>query len=142
MKVKDVLRKKSGEMITITADQSLLAASQLLAQHKIGALVVMDGADAPIGILSERDIVRELAEGKDIHTHTVGGTMTEDIITGTPDDDLSEVSTVMTDNRFRHLPILDAGQLVGMISIGDVVKAQLDNVAQEADMLRQYITST
>lgn len=141
MKVKEILKKKSSNVITITADQSLYAASQLLADHNIGAIVVVDSENAPIGILSERDIVRNLATSKaDVVNHSVQDAMTEDIIIGFPDDDLSYVSGIMTDKRIRHLPIMDDQKLVGIISIGDVVKSQLDTIALEAHTLRQYIT--
>ena len=141
MKVKDILVNKSSTIITTTAEQSLLDASQLLAEHNIGAVVVVDKNDTPIGILSERDIVRQLAAH---HTESlnfkVKDIMTKDVIIGFPEDDLSYVSSTMTDKRIRHLPIMDDKQLVGMISIGDIVKVQLDHFANEAHMLRQYIT--
>lgn len=141
MKVKEILRKKPSTLITTTADQTLHQASQLLAEHNIGALVVVDHEGAPVGILSERDIVRNLArlKGKVVE-HTVDDAMTKDIIIGFPDDELSYVSSVMTDKRIRHLPIMDDQKLIGIISIGDVVKSQLDNMVMEAHTLRQYIT--
>jgi len=143
MKVKEILQGKSMTVITIRPDQSLLEASQLLNKHKIGAVVVVDDNGSPVGILSERDIVREMAELKeDVVNRSVQDAMTEGIIFGLPDDDLSYVSSTMTENRFRHLPIMEEQKLVGMVSIGDVVKAQLDNVQYEARMLREYITST
>jgi CBS domain-containing protein len=143
MKVKEVLQKKSATVITITPDQSLLEASQLLEKYKIGAVVVVNNEGAPIGILSERDIVRELALLKaEVLNRSVHEAMTEDIIIGFPDDDLSYVSSTMTDKHIRHLPIMEDQQLVGIVSIGDVVKAQLDNVQYEAHMLRQYITNS
>ena len=142
MKVQEVLGKKSATVITVTPDQSLLEASQLLAQHKIGVVVVVDSEGAPVGILSERDIVRELAEVQsEVVNRSIRDAMTEDIVIGFPEDDLAYVSSTMTDRRIRHLPIMEDEKLVGIISIGDVVKAQLDNVQYEAHMLRQYITN-
>ena len=139
--VKEVLSKKSETVITTTADQSLVGASQLLVKHNIGALVVADSGGNPIGILSERDIVRKLAAAKaDVVTLHVADAMTEDVLIALPEDDLSYISNVMTDRRVRHLPIMDEHKLVGIISIGDVVKAQLDYFESEAHMLRQYIT--
>ena len=141
MKVKEVLGKKPSEIITITAEQSLQQASDLLTEHNIGAIVVVDDDSLPIGILSERDIVRKIAKHQtEALSLTVKDAMTSDIITGFLDEDLNEVSSTMTNNRIRHLPILDGKQLVGMISIGDVVKTQLDHAEFEAKSLRQYIT--
>jgi CBS domain-containing protein len=141
VKVKEILAKKSATVITTTADQSLLEASQLLAAHNIGALVIVNSTGTPIGILSERDIVRQLAAaGPDAVSHRIGDVMTEDIIIGFPEDDLAYVSSTMTERRIRHLPIMDDQKLVGIVSIGDVVKAQLDTVEYEARLLRQYIT--
>jgi CBS domain-containing protein len=143
VKVKGILREKPATVITITADQSLLAASQLLAEHNIGAVVVVDDDGAPVGILSERDIVRKLAALQaDAVDYKVGDAMTEDIIVGFPEDDLSYVSSTMTDKRIRHLPIMEDQRLVGIVSIGDVVKAQLAHFKSEAHWLHAYITGT
>jgi CBS domain-containing protein len=143
VKVKGILREKPAAVITITADQSLLEASQLLAEHNIGAVVVVDGDGTPVGILSERDIVRKLAAlQEDVVNHKVRAAMTEDIIIGFPEDDLSYVTSTMTDKRIRHLPIMEEQKLVGMISIGDVVKAQLAHFKSEAHWLHSYITGT
>jgi CBS domain-containing protein len=141
VKVKEILRRKPATVITIFANQSLLEASRLLAEHNIGAVVVVDNDGTPIGILSERDIVRRLAAFQaDVSHHRVGDAMTDDVIIAFPDDDLSYVSGTMTDRRVRHLPIMDDQKLVGIVSIGDIVKAQLDHFESEAHMLRQYIT--
>ena len=141
MKVKDILNKKSTTVVTITADKTLLEASYLLAEYNIGAVVVVEKGGTSVGILSERDIVRKMATLKDeVFKLRVADAMTADVITALPDDDLSHVSGVMTDKRIRHLPIMDDQKLVGIVSIGDVVKAQLDHVENEAYMLRQYIT--
>lgn len=141
MQVKEILRKKPADVITITADQSLHRASQLLAEHNIGALVVVDDDGIPAGILSERDIVRALAESKGaVADQIVSEAMTEDIIITLPDDDLTYVSNTMTNKRIRHLPVMDGNTLAGIISIGDVVKVQLEHFEGEAHTLRQYIT--
>ena len=138
--VKEILRKKPATVVTIAADQSLLEASQLLVEHNIGALVIVNGDGTPIGILSERDIVRELAALQaDVVNYNVRDAMAEDVIIAFPDDDLSYVSSTITDKRVRHLPIMHDQKLVGIVSIGDVVKAQLDHFESEAHMLRQYI---
>lgn len=141
VKVKEVLGKKPTKIITITAEKSLQQASDLLTEYNIGAIVVVDNDSLPVGILSERDIVRKIAEHQaEALNLTVKDAMTADIITGVLDEDLNEVSSTMTNNRIRHLPILDGKQLVGMVSIGDVVKTQLDHAEFEAKSLRQYIT--
>jgi CBS domain-containing protein len=143
MKVKEILRNKPAKVITITGDQSLLDAGKLLTEYNIGAVIVVDDNGEPVGILSERDIVRKLADLKeDALNLQVQDAMTRDIIIGVPDDDLSHVSGIMTNRRIRHLPIIDGKKLVGMVSIGDVVKAQLDHVEVEAHVLRQYITGS
>lgn len=141
MKVKAILGKKSAEIITIAKDKTLLDASQLLTEHNIGALIVVDAANAPVGILSERDIVRKIAsQSSKALKLSVKDAMTADIIVGFPDDDLSYVSSTMTNKRIRHLPIMSDQHLMGMISIGDIVKFQLDHAENEAHTLRQYIT--
>ena len=141
MKVKEILGTKPAAVITISADKTLLDASKLLTKHNIGALIVVDKANAPAGILSERDIVRKIA-GQDANALNmlIEEAMTRDIIIGFPDDELSDVSNTMTNKRIRHLPIMDNQALVGMISIGDIVKSQLDHAEHEAHTLRQYIT--
>lgn len=141
MKVKEILGKKSAEIITIQSNKTLLEASQLLTEHNIGALVVVDRTNVPAGILSERDIVRKIAsKSSEALKMLVQDAMTADIIIGFPDDELSYVSSTMTNKRIRHLPIMNDQTLVGMISIGDIVKFQLDHAENEAHTLRQYIT--
>jgi len=141
MKVKEILGKKSREVITILSDKSLLDASKLLTRHNIGALIVVNKKNEPVGILSERDIVRNIAERSVSALDTAIETaMTKDIIIGFPEDALSDVSSTMTNRRIRHLPIVEDKDLIGMISIGDIVKAQLDHAEHEAHNLRQYIT--
>lgn len=140
MKVQDILHKKSGEVLTVYPHQTLLEASQILATHNIGALVVKDDQHHLVGILSERDIVRRLAEkGQDVGSLTVGQVMTTDVVIARPDDDVAYLSSTMTHNRIRHLPVMHKGQLVGIVSIGDVVKAQLDFYEGESLYLQTYI---
>jgi CBS domain-containing protein len=107
VKVSDLLRAKSATVITMTAEQSLLEASQRLTQHNIGAVVIVDGEGTPVGILSERDIVRQLAEHPaEAVNLPIQDAMTEDVIIALPDDDLNAVSVTMTDKRIRHLPVM------------------------------------
>ncbi len=141
MKVKDILKKKPTTVITISPEESLHAASILLAEHKIGAVIVVDGSGTPVGILSERDIVREVAErGADAITPKISQVMTTDIVIALPEDDVSYLSNTMTSKRIRHLPVMQDKQLIGIISIGDVVKAHMAHLEVEAHTLRQYIT--
>ena len=141
MKVKDILNiKSSGNIITISPNASLNDAVQLLAKHRIGAVVVVDENATPLGILSERDVVQKVAQqGGAALEINVSAVMTKDIIVGVLNDDLAYVMNTMTTNRFRHLPIMDEQSLVGIISIGDVVKAQMEYYEGEARTLMQYI---
>ncbi len=141
MKVKEILKKKSSEVISAKPDHTLQEASQLLANYKIGALVVVDDANKPVGIISERDIVRAVAEhGEAVFSRKVSDVMTRDLIIALLEDDLAYLTNTMTNKRIRHLPVMDGETLVGIVSIGDVVKAQLEYFEGEAHTLRQYIS--
>ncbi len=139
MKIESILATKSSNVITVGPDQSLREAVDLLAEHNIGTLIVVDKAGQPIGIISERDIVREAARTETVLGRTVSRVMTEDLITASPEDDLERVLQTMTARHFRHLPIMDRERLIGVISIGDVVKAQLDKYQGEVDTLQTQI---
>lgn len=141
MQVKDILKgKSSGNIITIPPPTLLKDAIELLAKHRIGAVIVVDDDANPVGILSERDIVREIAQrGGAALDIAVSEIMTKDIIIGVLNDDLAYVMNTMTKGRFRHLPIMHEQSLVGIISIGDVVKAQMEFYEGEARTLLQYI---
>ncbi len=140
MKVKRILAGKSSEVITIKPAQTLQEASQLLTEYNIGAVLVVNDNGEPLGILSERDIVRKLATlGRDSVTVKVSEAMTSDLIIAVPEDDLSYVMNTMTEKHIRHLPVMQDQKLAGIISIGDVVKAQRDHFAGEARTLQQYI---
>ena len=143
MKVQDILRRKGRQLITVSQDKSLLEASRLLKEHNIGVLLVVDAKDKPAGIISERDIVREFAaRGPECATMVVQDVMITEMIIGVPDDELSYVMNVMTQQRIRHLPIIDKDELAGLISIGDVVKAQISEAETEIRYLHSYITGT
>jgi CBS domain-containing protein len=142
MKIRNILATKGTAVITIRPEQTLKEAVALLANHRIGALVVVDESGNLAGIISERDIIREAAE-KDIHlTLPVSAVMTEAVITGAPHDDPKSVLQTMTDRRFRHLPILEQGKLAGIVSIGDVVKAILEEYEGEIDTLQTQISQS
>ena len=135
MKVASILATKSSIVFTIGPDQSLKEAVALLAEHNIGTLIVVDKPGQPIGIISERDIVREAAQSETASGLPVSQGMTSDVILASPEDDLDTVAQTMTAKKFRHLPVMDNDRLVGVISIGDVIKAQRDQYEGDVDTL-------
>lgn len=145
MTVQIILRQKANgsgpTAITVQSTATVMEAARKLAQYKIGAVVItkIDGSVA--GILSERDIVRRIAEvGPDILSAPVRDVMTRDVVTCTADTAIQEVMARMTHGRFRHVPVVDAAdRLVDVISIGDVVKKHVEEVQHEASALREYI---
>ena len=139
MNIASLLASKGAKVITIGPHDSIRAALTLLAEHNIGALVVVDGQGGLVGIVSERDIVRALARTEAILVEPIAAIMTRDVVIGTPQDDLVAVGNTMTEHRFRHLPIVEGGRLVGIISLGDVVKAQRDQYQGEVDTLQFQI---
>ena len=139
MKISTILATKGMNVITARPEQSLRDAIAILVRHNIGALVVVDQAGQLIGILSERDIIHEADRSEQIFSRTVGEVMTRDVITALPSDDVKSVEQTMTNRRIRHLPIIDRGKLAGIVSIGDVVKAQLDEYECEIDTLQTQI---
>jgi CBS domain-containing protein len=139
MKVRHLLASKSREVITARPEQSVREVVALLARHNIGALVVVDERGEITGIVSERDIVHHAAEQEDLFSLPVRQVMTANVITGMPGDDIMAVSHTMTERNFRHLPIVEDGRLVGIISIRDVLKAQLNEYQGEIDTLETRI---
>jgi len=139
MTIATILARKGVTVVTIRPEQKLREALALLAQHSIGAVVVTDATGTLVGILSERDIVREAVRNERFFDLTVSAIMTKNVITGQPQDDLNAVATTMTIKRFRHLPVLDGGKVVGIVSLGDVVKAQRDEYLGEVDTLQTQI---
>lgn len=139
MNIKRILATKGTYVITIRPEQTIREAIALLARHNVGALVVVDDAGRLAGIVSERDIVRAAVTDEELFARPVSGIMTRDLITGLPQDDLSSVAKTMTEQRIRHLPVVDQGKLVGIISIGDVVKVQRDEYLGEIDTLHDQI---
>ena len=142
MSVGRLLDGKGHAVITARADQTLREASRLLAEYRIGAVVIGGEAGSVAGILSERDIVRALAQhGADALNHPVSQHMTRKVVTCTVAMALQEVMEIMTAGKFRHLPVLKDGRLDGMISIGDVVKYRLAQLENESRSLRDYIAA-
>jgi CBS domain-containing protein len=124
---------------SIRPEQTLKEAIDVLAQHNIGALLVLDTNDALVGILSERDIIRHIARDEQALGQPISAIMTSNVITGRQQDDVQSVLATMTERRFRHLPIMDGDTLIGIISIGDVVKAQMDEYQGKIDTLQTQI---
>ena len=139
MNIASILARKGGKVATCRPGQSIRQALALLAEHNIGALVVVDEGDLPVGILSERDIVREAARDERLFARSVGEIMTRDVIVGVPEDDLRAVRRTMTERRIRHVPVVVEGRLVGIVSIGDVVKAELDQYLGEVETLQTQV---
>jgi CBS domain-containing protein len=140
MTVKAILAAKGGDVVTIEPNTKVLAASKLLTERRIGALVVTGADRRVIGIVSERDIVQRLAaDGAATLDLPLTEVMTRKVMTCTPGDTISSVMERMTEGKFRHLPVIDQGRLVGIISIGDVVKHRLQEMEREQSALRDYI---
>ena len=140
MKVKDILAAKGGDVVGIEPTANLQSAALLLAEKKIGAVVIRGAGARLAGILSERDIVRAVAKkGAAALELPVGQTMTREVMTCSEDDTCAEIMERMTSGRFRHLPVLRDNVLVGLISIGDVVKQRVDEIERESEAMRDYI---
>jgi CBS domain-containing protein len=139
MKISRILATKGKGVITVRPQQSLREAIALLVRHNIGALVVTEGPETPVGIITERDIIRFAVGQEALFDTPVSQVMTRNLITALPQDDIESVANTMTEHRFRHLPIVEGGTLVGIVSIGDVVKAQRDEYRGAVDTLQTQI---
>jgi len=144
MKVKEILAAKThnlgGDIVCIEPTANLAEAAALLSKHHIGAVLIRGAGGRLSGILSERDIVRALSEqGADALTLPVAQVMTRNVETCTEDETCATIMERMTDGKFRHLPVLNKGQLVGLISIGDVVKLRVGEIERESEAMRDYI---
>jgi len=140
MTVSIVLAGKGRDVVTIEPNASLAAAAKLLAEKGIGAVLILGADRRIIGILSERDIVRALAErGADALDEPVSGAMTRKVFTCNESETVANIMERMTTGKFRHVPVVDQGQLVGMVSIGDVVKYRLREMERDSAAMRDYI---
>jgi CBS domain-containing protein len=138
--VNDILSQKGNQVLTIEPAATLAAAVQMLAQRRIGALVVTGADHRIVGIISERDIVRVLGEkGTAVLGAPVAEVMTRKVVTCGRNETIAEIMERMTGGKFRHVPVVEHGRLVGIVSIGDVVKARLSELEYEQDALREYI---
>lgn len=142
MIVKSILSAKGGDVISIEPTATLDTAVKTLAEHKIGALLVLGPDRRVIGILSERDIVRVLAErGASVLSQPLAQVMTRKVITCSQSDSVGVLMERMTTGKFRHLPVIEDERVIGVVSIGDVVKHRLQEIEHESAALRDYIQS-
>jgi len=140
MRIADILRSKGSTVATATATTTVTGLLAELTVHNIGAMVVI-GPEGLIGIVSERDVVRRLHEqGPGLLCRPVAEIMSGIAVTCCPDDPVDDLAALMTNNRVRHVPVLDDGRLVGIVSIGDVVKIRMEELQAEHQQLRAYIT--
>lgn len=140
MRIERILNDKGGDVVTVTPGASVAEAAKLLSERRIGALIVCEKGQPPQGILSERDIVRELGQsGPGCLDREVSTMMTSSLKTCAPGDGLDDVLGLMTEGRFRHMPVMKDGSMVGLVSIGDVVKARLGELSMERDALQGMV---
>ena len=139
MKITDILRSKGSKVISTQPHCMIKEAIRLLEVHNIGALVVLDKFEIIVGIITERDIIRYAASDDPDFTIPVSQIMTRNVVVGVPQDDINSVAFTMTEKRFRHLPVVEDGELVGILSLGDVVKAQRDRYEGEIQTLQIQI---
>ena len=143
MTVAAILRHKGTRVVSVEAAETIARVTATLAENRIGAVLVIDRADQLLGIVSERDIVRCLAaNGARTLEMTAGQLMTRALHVAHPDTTVVEAMTMMTVGRFRHMPVLDEGRLIGLISIGDVVKARIMEQEDEVDSLKAYVAGS
>jgi CBS domain-containing protein len=140
MRIADVLRGKGGAVVTINPDATVAELLAGLAEHNIGAMVVA-GPDGVDGIVSERDVVRQLhSHGASVLSRPVETIMTSVVSTCSKEDTVDSLTLLMTENRVRHVPVLENGKLIGIVSIGDVVKTRMQELESEHEQLQSYIT--
>ncbi len=139
--VKHLIAEKGGTIVSTSADTPVLAAIRLMSEHYVGALLVMRD-DRLAGIVSERDYARKVVlKGRSSADTPVGDIMTVEVITVTPEDTVDHCMRVCTDKRIRHLPVLDGTKVVGVLSIGDLVKAVISEQSEQIEHLQRYIAS-
>ena len=142
MHISDLLRGKGDSVVTVTPETDVRALLGLLAQHRIGAVVVSRDGSTVDGVVSERDIVRALAErGEGVLSEPVTAIYTSEVHTVAPDTKVDALMRLMTDERIRHVPVTEDGALRGIVSIGDVVKSRIDELESERAALSDYIST-
>lgn len=141
MRIADILRSKGSAVATVTETTTVTGLLAELTTHNIGAMVVIGGDGGIVGMVSERDVVRQLHErGADLLRRPVSEIMTGLVVTCAPDELVDDLSAVMTNNRVRHVPVVVDGRLAGIVSIGDVVKLRMEQLQAEQEHLQAYIT--
>jgi CBS domain-containing protein len=142
MYVSDVLSNKGTGTVVSGENVDVTTAVKIMCDNHVGAILITDPKGKVSGVLTERDILRRYAEfGDKLGSMPVSRIMSPNVITTGPDARIQEILEIMTNRRFRHMPVLEAGKLVGVVSMGDMVKAMLEEKTQEAESLKQYITS-
>lgn len=137
-----ILSEKGSEVFTVSPQTTMLDAARELTSRSVGAVVIMENGGKPQGVFSERDLSREIAGGgASVLTEPVSGVMSRDLVTAGPAATVDELMGLMTERRVRHILILEAGQLSGLVSIGDVVKRKIADAEREAQSLKHYIES-
>lgn len=143
MRIRDVLNAKSTtDIVTVSPETSVRQLLELLAEHNIGAAVVSTSSAAVTGIVSERDVVRQLVHGADVLDAPVSAIMTAEVKTVEPDASVDALMLLMSEHRVRHVPVVVDGQLLGLVSIGDVVKSRIGELEFERDQLSSYVTNS
>jgi CBS domain-containing protein len=141
MNVAAILKLKGRPVVTTTADKSMLDVAKLLVQHGIGCIVILGDDDKVIGIVSERDLMRAIGQaGPKVLNEPVSDFMTKTVVTAREADTSDQLMSEMTLHRFRHMPVVERGRLLGLVSIGDLVKIHVADAEFESGAMRQYIT--
>lgn len=142
MQLKEILKIKGGQPVTVPSTATVADAIRAMKEFRVGSVIVPNADGSPAGIFTERDVLNLCADGlTDFTRMSIRPYMTCDMTTGKLDETISEALSVMTAKRFRHLPVIEDDKMVGVVSIGDLVKAKLEETAMEAKVLREYITT-
>ena len=141
MLIRDILKKKGSKTITTSKETKIVDIAHILAKEKIGAIVILE-KEKVIGILSERDIVRAFTQKKSVRNTQVHELMTKNVITCSLEDNNEDLLTLMVTKKFRHLPVLEKNKLIGIVSIGDLVKDRTKRLKKEIDQLKTYVTKS
>lgn len=141
MKLAELLVHKGNRAVSVDASASVADAVRTMYKHRVGSVIIAGDGGLPRGIFTERDVMRLCAEGRasELEHLQVADWMTTEVVVASPDDTIDAVLQLMTERRFRHVPVVQNGQLAGVVSIGDLVKARLQETAAEAQLLRDYI---
>ena len=141
MLIRDILKKKGSKTITTSKETKIVDIAHILTKEKIGAIIIIE-KEKVIGILSERDIVRGFTQKKSVRNTQVHELMTKNVITCSLEDNNEDLLTLMVTKKFRHLPVLEKNKLIGIVSIGDLVKDRTKRLKKEIDQLKTYVTKS